>query len=120
VILVSQEKIKATLESLREIKGVHGAALIEKFGLVAGEALPGWLDSDAISAMVTLILKASQRATKELEQGAFIRATLENAKGLLIFAEAGGKIVVVVATNEAKLGIINIKLNAAMNHLKDI
>ena len=115
---MSEEKIKSVLEALREIKGVHGAALIEKFGLVAGEALPGWLDSDAISAMVTLILKASQRATKELEQGEFIRATLENAKGQLIFTEVGGKIIVVVATNEAKLGIINLKLTAAMNELK--
>jgi predicted regulator of Ras-like GTPase activity (Roadblock/LC7/MglB family) len=116
---MGEKNIQGILESLREIKGVHGAALIEKFGLVAGEALPGWIDSDAISAMVTLILKASQRATKELEQGSFSRAILENTRGKLLFSEVLGKIIVVVATNEAKLGIINLKLDAAIKALSE-
>jgi len=64
---MSEERIKEVLESLKSIKGVHGAAIIEKFGLIKGSALPGWVDPEAVAAMVTLILKASQRATKELE-----------------------------------------------------
>lgn len=114
---MGEKNIHGILESLREIKGVHGAALIEKLGVVSGESLPGWIDSDAISAMVTLILKASQRATKELEQGTFISATLENTNGKLLFSEVSGKIIVVVATNEAKLGIIKLKLDAAKKAL---
>jgi len=37
------EKLTEILESLKSIKGVHGAALIEKFGLIKGSALPGWV-----------------------------------------------------------------------------
>ncbi|MHA1106318.1 MAG: hypothetical protein ACTSPN_11480 [Promethearchaeota archaeon] len=53
-------EITNILESLKAIKGVHGAALIEKFGLMKGSALPGWVDHEAVAAMVTLILKLIQ------------------------------------------------------------
>ncbi|TFG23388.1 MAG: hypothetical protein EU529_07570 [Promethearchaeota archaeon] len=107
------EKITEILDSLKAIKGVHGAALIEKFGLIKGSALPGWVDPEAVAAMVTLILKASQRATKELEQGTFKDAIIESEKGKILFSEIEGNIITVITTTDAKLGIINLKLQAA-------
>jgi hypothetical protein len=101
------------LNQLRAVKGVHGAAIIEKMGLVRDTALPGWIDADSVAAMVTLIQKASERATKELQQGQFIRAIIESEKGKLLFSEIEGKIVVVIATADVKLGVINLKLDAA-------
>lgn len=112
------DAINEMLTTLRSIKGVHGAAVIEKFGQVRATSLPGWVDPDATSAMVTLILKASERATKELNQGNFIRAIIENANGKLLFSEIEGKIIVIIATTDAKLGIINLKLDAARNILQ--
>ena len=114
------EKITQVLESLKSIKGVHGAALIEKFGLIKGSALPGWVDPESVAAMVTLILKASQRATKELEQGQFNKAIIESAKGKILFAEVEGNIVTMITTTDAKLGIIDLKLSAASKMLKDL
>ncbi len=108
------------LNALRSVKGVHGAAIIEKFGLVRDSALPGWIDADSIAAMVTLIQKASERATKELSQGTFLRAIIESEKGKLIFSEVVGKIVVIVATEDVKLGIVNLKLDAARDALKKL
>ncbi|MFW9969674.1 MAG: roadblock/LC7 domain-containing protein [Candidatus Odinarchaeota archaeon] len=107
------ERITEILDSLKAIKGVHGAALIEKFGLIKGSALPGWVDPEAVAAMVTLILKASQRATKELEQGQFFSAIIESEKGKILFSEIKGNILTIITTREAKLGIINLKLDAA-------
>jgi len=114
------EEIKDILESLKSIKGVHGAALIEKFGLVKGSALPGWVDPEAVAAMVTLVLKASQRATKELEQGNFINAIIESEKGRILFTEVKGNILCIIATAEAKQGIIQLKLDAARTALLDL
>jgi len=111
------EKITEILDSLKAIKGVHGAALIEKFGLIKGSALPGWVDPEAVAAMVTLILKASQRATKELEQGTFKDAIIESEKGKILFSEIEGNIITVITTTDAKLGIINLKLSAASTAL---
>ena len=112
------EKITEILDSLKAIKGVHGAALIEKFGLIKGSALPGWVDPEAVAAMVTLILKASQRATKELEQGIFKDAIIESEKGKILFSEIEGNIITVITTTDAKLGIINLKLQAASTALQ--
>ncbi len=114
------EKLTKILGSLKAIKGVHGAALIEKFGLIKGSALPGWVDPEAVAAMVTLILKASQRATKELEQGVFKNAIIESAKGKILFSEVKGNIICIITTVDAKLGIINLKLGAASSVLQDL
>ena len=116
---MSEGRIQEVLESLKTIKGVHGAAIIEKFGLIKGSALPGWVDPEAVAAMVTLILKASQRATKELEQGQFSNAIIESAKGRILFSEIQGNILTLIATTDAKLDIINLKLGAAVEVLKE-
>jgi len=113
------EKITNILDSLKSIKGVHGAALIEKFGLIKGSALPGWVDPEAVAAMVTLILKASQRATKELEQGRFKNAIIESEKGKILFTEVKGNILCLISTVDARLGIINLKLDAANSALQE-
>lgn len=113
-------EISNILESLKAIKGVHGAALIEKFGLIRGSALPGWVDPEAVAAMVTLILKASQRATKELEQGLFNNAIIESGKGKILFSTVKDNVLVIISTVEAKLGIINLKLAAATEALNNM
>lgn len=114
----SEDEVKEILISLKSIKGIHGSAIIEKFGDIKGSALPGWIDPESVSAMVAMILKASERATKELDQGYFINAIIENERGKLLFSSIGDKIIVVIASNEAKLGIIQIKLEAAREKLK--
>ena len=113
-------EISNILESLKAIKGVHGAALIEKFGLIKGSALPGWVDPEAVAAMVTLILKASQRATKELEQGLFNNAIIESGKGKILFSTVKDNVLVIISTVDAKLGIINLKLAAATEALNNL
>lgn len=113
-------EISNILESLKAIKGVHGAALIEKFGLIKGSALPGWVDPEAVAAMVTLILKASQRATKELEQGLFNNAIIESGKGKILFSTVKDNVLVIISTVDAKLGIINLKLAAATDALNKL
>jgi len=67
--------------------------------------------------MVTLILKASQRATKELEQGTFKNATIESEKGKILFSEVKGNIITIITTTDCKLGIVNLKLAAASSAL---
>jgi len=114
------EKISEILEALKALKGVHGAAIIEKFGLIKGSALPGWVDPEAVAAMVTLILKASQRATKELEQGQFNNAIIESAKGKILFSEVAGNILTIITTPEAKMGIITLKLGSATEVLNNL
>lgn len=116
---VVDEEVQEILASLKKIKGIHGSAILEKFGLVSGNALPGWVDPESVAAMVTLILKASERATKELNQGIFLNAIIENERGKLLFAAIGEKIIVVITTTDAKLGILDLKLKTARQKLAD-
>ena len=107
---IVDEEVSDILQSLKKIKGIHGSAILEKFGLITGNALPGWVDAESVAAMVTLILKASERATKELNQGQFLNAIIENERGKLLFAAIGEKIIVVITTVDARLGILDLNL----------
>ncbi|MFX1275494.1 MAG: roadblock/LC7 domain-containing protein [Promethearchaeota archaeon] len=117
---MSDNRIQEILEKLKSIRGVHGSAIIERFGLVRGSALPGWIDEESVAAMVTLILKASQRASKELEQGTFDSAIIESGKGRILFDDIKDNIIVVISDNSAKLGIVSLKLKAAVRELEKI
>ena len=116
--MISEEEVNQILLSLKNVKGVHGAAVIEKYGDITGSTLPKWVDQEAVSAMVALMLKASQRATKELNQGKFLNAYIENEQGRLLFAPVKDDILVVIATRDVKLGIVNLKLETALEKFK--
>ena len=117
---MSKDRVTEILNALKAIRGVHGAAIIERFGLIKGSALPGWIDEESVAAMVTLILKASQRASKELEQGIFDDAIIESKKGRILFDDIKENIIVVISSREAKLGIVKLKLNAAVRELEKL
>ena len=115
---MSEDRIQEILGKLKAIRGVHGAAIIERFGLIKGSALPGWIDEESVAAMVTLILKASQRASKELEQGTFDGAVIESRNGRILFDDIKENIIVVISGLDAKLGIVKLKLDAAIKALE--
>jgi predicted regulator of Ras-like GTPase activity (Roadblock/LC7/MglB family) len=106
-------QINEILESLKKVQGIHGCALVEKYGLVLGQALPSWIDPESLAAMVNLIVKASARSTRELAQGEFKMATIDNEKGRLLFMAIGSKILIIVATPNVATGILQVKLQAA-------
>lgn len=109
----SNPQLDEIMDGLRKIQGIHGTALVEKYGLVAGQALPAWIDAESLGAMVNLIVKASARATRELAQGDFKSAMIDNEKGRLIFMAIGSKILIIVATPNVAMGILQVKLQAA-------
>lgn len=109
----SNPQLDEILDGLRKISGIHGTALVEKFGLVSGQALPAWIDAESLGAMVNLIVKASARATRELAQGEFKSAMIDNEKGRLIFMAISNKILIIVATPTAQMGVLQVKLQAA-------
>ena len=67
--------------------------------------------------MVNLIVKASARANRELAQGDFKSAMIDNEKGRLIFTAIGTKILIIVATPNVAMGILQVKLQAAANQI---
>ncbi|HME51928.1 MAG TPA: roadblock/LC7 domain-containing protein [Candidatus Lokiarchaeia archaeon] len=101
------------LENLKKTQGIHGTALTERYGLVLSGALPAWIDAESLGAMVNLIVKASARATRELAQGDFKSAMIDNEKGRLIFMAIGSKILIIVATPNVAMGILQVKLQSA-------
>jgi predicted regulator of Ras-like GTPase activity (Roadblock/LC7/MglB family) len=106
-------QLDEVLDNLRKTQGIHGCALVERFGLILSGSLPAWIDAESLGAMVNLIVKASARATRELAQGDFKSAMIDNEKGRLIFMAIGSKILIIVATINVAMGILQVKLQSA-------
>jgi len=106
------------LISLKKIKGIHGSAIIERYGGIISSTLPGWVNQELIAALATHILKISEKSANELNLGTFLDAIIENERGKLLFYAIGDKIVSVITTPDAKLGILDMKLRAALEKLK--
>jgi len=114
---MSENGVEEILQSLKKIKGILGAVIVEKYGVITESALPGWLDEDAVAAMITLILRATERQAKELNQGEFQNAIIENARGKMVMTVMGDKIIAVMTTSDMKLGILDLKLKSARERL---
>ncbi len=106
-------QLDEVLENLRKTQGIHGCALVEKYGLVLSQSLPAWIDAESLGAMVNLMVKASARATRELAQGEFKSAMIENDKGRIIFMSIGSKILIIVANINVAMGILQVKQQTA-------
>ncbi|MHA1767571.1 MAG: roadblock/LC7 domain-containing protein [Promethearchaeota archaeon] len=106
------------LMSLKKIKGIHGSAIIERYGGIVESELPGWVNPELMAALATHILKISEKSAYELNQGAFLDAIIENERGKLLFYSMSDKVVSVVTTSDAKLGILDMKLKSALEKMK--
>jgi len=67
----SEGEIENILVSLKNVKGVHGAAIIEKFGDVSYSSLPRWVDPEGVSAMVAFRENLSVQLLKMKMAGYF-------------------------------------------------
>ena len=113
------EEVEGILQSLKKIKGILGAVICEKYGLITDSALPGWVDEEAVAAMVTLILRATERQAKEVNQGEIQNAIIENERGKIVMTVMGDKIIAVLTTSDMKLGILDLKLRSARAKLSN-
>ncbi|SHK46596.1 roadblock/LC7 domain-containing protein [Thermocrinis minervae] len=107
------------LQELIKNTGLEGAALVSADGLPVSSVLKPGLEEDRIAAMSAAILSLGERVAEELEKGGLEQITVKGHNGYVILTGIGSDaVLVVLADNNAKLGLLLMEIKKAQDKLK--
>jgi uncharacterized protein len=108
-------------ELMQESPDVEASALVSLDGFIIASALPAGMQEDRVGAMSAAILALGERAAAELGRGQLTQVFIEGAEGYVLLVAAGGRAVLtVLASREAKLGLVLYDMRAAADTIAEI
>ncbi len=112
------EELKALQSGSPDVEAV---ALISEDGLVVASALPQDLDEIRVGGMSATILSLGTRSSAELRRGKVEEIVVRGEKGYTVMLNAGqGTLLLVVANQNAKLGLIFFDMREAIEKIAGI
>jgi predicted regulator of Ras-like GTPase activity (Roadblock/LC7/MglB family) len=109
------------LQELIKNAGLEGASLVSADGLPISSVLKPGMEEDRIAAMSAAILSLGERVVEELAKGALEQITIKGSNGYVILTGVGtDAVMVVLADNNAKLGLLLMEIKKAQEKLKQI
>lgn len=116
------ESINKALKNLQSgSPDVEAAALISEDGLMIASVLPQDLDETRVAGMSATLLSLGTRAAAELGRGDVQEVVVRGNQGYSVMVNVGrGVLLLVVANENAKLGLIFFDMREAANALRQI
>jgi predicted regulator of Ras-like GTPase activity (Roadblock/LC7/MglB family)/type II secretory pathway predicted ATPase ExeA len=116
------DNLNKVLRTLRSgSPDVEATALISEDGLMIASALPQDLDETRVAGMTATLLSLGTRAAAELGRGEIQEVIVRGAQGYAVMIDAGrGTLLLVVANENAKLGLIFFDMRDAIKAIKQI
>ena len=110
---------------LEELKGssadVEASALISTDGLMIASALPQHIEEMRVAGMSSTLLSLGTRAAIELGRGDLQQVLIRGDNGYGVMVRAGeGTMLLVLASKEAKLGLIFLDMSRAVQEIKKV
>lgn len=98
---------------------VQGAAVVTPDGLPLASSLPSGMDDERVSAMSAAMLSLGDRIGKELVRGEIDRIYVEGDQGFSILTSCNeDALFLVLASKEAKQGVLMLEIKRALSELK--
>jgi predicted regulator of Ras-like GTPase activity (Roadblock/LC7/MglB family) len=116
------ESLNRILRALQtESPDVTAAALISEDGLIIASALPQHIEEVRIGGMTATLLSLGARASIELQLGRPQQVLIRGEHGYAVMSSATeGTVLIVVATENAKLGLLFLDMSRATKELAKI
>jgi uncharacterized protein len=116
------ERLNKELKALQnESPDVEAVALISEDGLVVASALPQDLDEIRVGGMSATLLSLGTRSSAELRRGKVEEIIVRGEQGYTVMLNAGqGTLLLVVANQNAKLGLILFDMRESIEKIVDI
>jgi predicted regulator of Ras-like GTPase activity (Roadblock/LC7/MglB family) len=100
---------------------VEASALISEDGLMIASALPAHVDEARVAGMSATIHSLGTRAANELERGTVQEVLVRGEDGYAVLLAAGqGTLLLVMASAQAKLGLIFLDMRRAVADIRKI
>ena len=94
---------------------IEAAAVVSEDGLVIASALPQHIDEALVAGMSATLLSLGTRAASELGRGSLEQVLIRGPKGYVVMVHAApGTLLLVLATAEAKLGLVFLDMRRAV------
>jgi predicted regulator of Ras-like GTPase activity (Roadblock/LC7/MglB family) len=113
--MMREDVLKSVLSELNGTSAdIEASAVISTDGLMIASMLPTDLDPDRVGAMSAAILMLGDRTAQELSRGRLDQVLIKGEDGYVLLTHAGPQAVVtVIATSDAKLGLIFLDVKRA-------
>lgn len=122
---MSKSRTDMLMEKLRDLQAssgdVEAAAIVSVDGLSMASMLPQGIEDDRVSAMSAAMLSLGERIASELTRGELEQVNVKGDNGYVILTSVGEEAVLtVLARKDAKLGLILLDVNRAVDALEQI
>ncbi len=122
---MSKSRTEQLVERLRDLQAssgdVEAAAIVSVDGLSMASSLPANIEEDRVSAMSAAMLSLGERISSELGRGELEQVYVKGQNGYVILNAVGEEAVLtVLARKDAKLGLIFLDINRAVESLVSV
>jgi hypothetical protein len=122
---LSKSRTEQLVDRLRDLQAssgdVEAAAIVSVDGLSMASSLPADIEEDRVSAMSAAMLSLGERIASELGRGELEQVMVKGEDGYVILTAVGEEAVLtVLARKNAKLGLIFLDINRAVEALNGI
>jgi uncharacterized protein len=116
------DQIQDVLRRLRSSSPeVIGVALVSGEGFMAASLLPNEVDEEVVAGMAASLLGAAERVSKELLGAEALQICVRSKNGYIVLNEvAGDAVLVVLASDTAKLGLLFLDIKRHVSDLDEI
>jgi predicted regulator of Ras-like GTPase activity (Roadblock/LC7/MglB family) len=116
------EKITEVMKRLRTSSPeIYGAALVSLDGFLIASVAPSEIDTELVSGMSAALLGVGERISNEMMHAPLNQIYVKSEKGYVILNSIGqDAVLVLLVTNEAKLGLIFLELRRIVPELQKV
>lgn len=117
-----RDKFLTRLKTLQSaISEIQAVAVVSVDGLAIASILPEGVEEDRVAAMSAAMLSLGDRISSELGRGFLEQVHIKGEKGYVVLMAIGEEAVLtVMASEQAKLGLIFLEMRRATDDLKAI
>lgn len=113
-----EEKIKQILLDLEKNSEVSNSALISLKGQMMASALHRDIDERAVAAMTAALISVGTRVADTLNSGKTGSIVVTGSDRVIVLHELAQSVLIALAPADAKIGLIDFEINAALDKLK--
>lgn len=110
--------IQDILDSLREVPGIKGAALVTPDGIVVASALSATLNSDVVAGLASFLISTTRRSLEEGNLGTFTRFVMQATNGKILLMDLGESFLIVHTDQFARLESSRMEVEEAARELQ--
>ncbi len=112
------EKIKDILFDLEKNSEISNSALISLKGQMMASALHSDVDERAVGAMTAALISVGTRVAETLKTGKTGSIIISGSDKIIVVNQLSQSVLIAIAPADAKIGLIDFELNAAIDKIK--